>query len=150
MITAQCGCGKVQYKIHQQPLFRNYCHCSICQSVNHAAHADICVFRAREVETPDKTLIEYKAHAFPPILQRGKCIECGDIAVEFLKLGVLPEMAVIPSKILRADVPLPDPAFHMFYDNCVAEVDDSLPKGKGYLASQWLFAKQLISVLFKQ
>ncbi|UTW47270.1 GFA family protein [Bacterioplanoides sp. SCSIO 12839] len=147
-IKAQCRCGKVSFSIQGPALLRGYCHCSICQAVNHAPHADITVFRARDVEAPDASLLQYNAYKFPPILQRGKCADCGDIAIEYLTLGVLPKTVIVPTKNLSGDCVLPEPAFHMFYENRVADADDTLPKGKGYLASQWLFAKKLISVLF--
>ena len=45
-----CSCGEVEFTISSKPLFRGYCHCTICQRFNDAPYADITVFTADNLD----------------------------------------------------------------------------------------------------
>ena len=39
--SGRCSCGAVQFDTSDRPIFRAYCHCTICQKYNGAAYADL-------------------------------------------------------------------------------------------------------------
>ena len=146
-MNTHCSCGRVNYNIVGKPLLRAFCHCSICQAVNKAPYADITLFRYRDVVTPGDVNLEFKSHKFPPILKRGKCVACDNIAIEYLQLVAIPRMVIVPSDNVDDKSLIPAPALHIFYESRVADIEDSLPKYKGYLSSQLAFGRKLIDSL---
>ena len=150
-LTGQCECGDVQFHVDSDTLFRVICHCTICQEFNHAAFADISVFRAKDVQLPESYLVEYKTHKpSPAAVQRGKCIACNKPAIELLNLPLLPKLVIIPSSNFKNIELIPRPKFHVFYDKRLTDSADSLPKYNGFIASQTTFLKHLIVSFIKK
>lgn len=144
-----CRCGQAQFTVAGAPLFRFYCHCTICQAFNGAPFADVTVFRARGLALPPGDAIRFRAHRPPPNIQRGACAKCDGPAVELVNLPLLPRLAIVPSQNLP-DAPLPPAAFHMFYNRRRADANDKLPKYDGYWRSQLAFSRHLIPSLIRR
>ena len=150
-MDCQCSCGHVHYSVKGPGLLRGYCHCTICQSFNQSAYADITIFKASNVTLPDDAQVDYQAYKkIPPAVQRGKCVKCGSPAIERMKLPLLPELVIVPSGNAQAQAALPDASLHIFYHRRVKEIDDSLPKYEGFLSSQWAFASRLLAALARR
>lgn len=146
--SCQCKCGHVQFSVTGPVLMRGFCHCTICQTFNKAPFADISLFRGSDVSFPASDTVEYKAYKkVPPAVQRGKCVVCGEPAIERLKLPLLTEIVVIPSVNVKQTGFLPDPCLHIFYHRRVADAQDRLPKYEGFLSSQWAFSRRLLGAL---
>lgn len=142
-----CECGSVSYAVTGKPLFRMFCHCSICQKFNDADFGDIFVYRAADVEQPDKGLINFETYRPPPNVQRGKCTSCNKPAIEVLESRIMPNLIMVPANMLKQCNKQPPAFAHVFYDGRVADVQDDLPKYSGYLKSQLMFGKQLLKAL---
>lgn len=146
--NAQCSCASTKFRLQGKALLRGFCHCTICQAFNQAGYADITVFRADEVETPDPALVELKSYRSPQVLQRGKCVHCHKPAIEYFHLFPMPDLVIVPTaNILEADL-VPEPSLHIFYDRRVEDVQDRLPKYNGYLSSQIAFGRRLMTALW--
>ena len=145
--SASCQCGHVDFQITGKPLMRAYCHCTICQAENNAAYADVTIFRAKDVIAPPAEKVNFHAAKFPPILQRGKCVQCQQLSIEYLQLFPVPKTVFVPSKLIADQSQLPEPALHIFYDKRVNVINDELPKYSGYLSSQLAISRKLIKAL---
>ncbi|MFT5573671.1 MAG: hypothetical protein ACI9FR_002606 [Cryomorphaceae bacterium] len=143
-----CECGSVSYLVPSKPLFRMYCHCSICQKFNDAAYGDICVYRSADVERPKEGLVKFSTFRPPPNVQRGKCTSCKKPAIEILEAPLFPKLILVPGSMLRNRDLLPESVGHVFYEGRVADVQDGLPKHNGYLKSQLVFGKHLLEMLW--
>ena len=141
-ITGACQCGGVHFSARQSPLFRAICHCGICQRFNQASFGDVTVFRAGAVEAPRADTVAYQHHRWPPIVRRGRCKQCDKPAIEWLDAWL--RLAIVPSANLQTAKQLPLASLHIFYDCRVADVEDDLPKYRGYLASQWAFMRRVL------
>lgn len=49
-IGGRCSCGSFAFEVTGKPLFRAYCHCTICQKFNNADYSDVTVFYAKNVD----------------------------------------------------------------------------------------------------
>ena len=145
--NARCSCGKVSFEVIGPPLFRAYCHCSICREFNGADHADVTVFRADDVRGVDETGIDFKFYKRPPLVHRGTCRRCGGPAIEKARIPPTPRLLIVPSGNFGDDASLPVPSMHIFYGSRVADVDDGVPKHDGFVASQLAFGTSLIKGL---
>jgi hypothetical protein len=143
-----CECGSVAFSVPSKPLFRMYCHCSICQKFNDAEYGDIFVYRAADVQRPKDGLVEFGTFRPPPNVQRGKCVSCNKPAIEILDAPLFPKLILVPGSMFEGSDSLPESVGHVFYEGRVADVQDSLPKHSGYLRSQLVFGKHLIKSLF--
>lgn len=149
-INAHCHCQKVQIKLTSKPLLRFICHCQICQSYNQAEYADVCLFLATDVQLNDKAQIDYQAHQFPPILQRGTCRFCHSACIEKLNLFPLPKCIIVPVQNIQDPSTLPAPLMHVFYAFRVHNSHDQLPKYKNYLHSQLKLSYLLLRALWQK
>ena len=145
--NCQCSCGKARFSVHGRPIFRGFCHCTICQAFNQAPYADITLFRARDVAMPAPELVEYRTYRKPPAVQRGKCIACGGPALEFVQVFPMPRLIIVPSGNILDAALVPKPALHIFYDRRLVDFDDDLPKYTGYWQSQLAFGRKLLASL---
>lgn len=143
-----CECGQVEYPVPDKPLFRMYCHCSICQKFNGAAYGDIFVYRAADVQKPEEGLVDFSTFRPPPNVQRGKCASCQKPAIEILEAPFLPKLILVPGSMHKTNEPLPKSVGHVFYESRVTDAQDMLPKTNGYLKSQLVFGKHLLKALF--
>lgn len=146
-VNGHSHCAATKVVIHGQPLLRGFCHCTICQRFNQAPFADITLFRARDVEFADNSPVEFHAWRSPPIVLRGKCTACDQPAIEFMRLPLMPKLAIVPSASIADSALVPEPALHIFYDKRVANVDDELPKYTGYPKSELAFGRRILVAL---
>lgn len=146
---ARCECGANRLELSRRPLLRAICHCRICQDFNDASHADLLLFRKSDVRTSKTQRVVFNSYKWPPIVQRGRCSECGKPVIEHLQLPLFPKMAFVPTANVTGEESIPDPALHMFYHRRVGDVDDQVPKRSGYLASEFAFIRAMISALYR-
>jgi len=142
-----CACGHVRYATKGTPLFRAYCHCLICQEYNQADRADIIVMRSSDVEMDAADRIAFKSYRAPPILQRGKCRRCDGVALERMRIPLMPRLTILPAQTLDDSGGFPSSSFHMFYHRRVTDADDALPRHSTYLSSQLAFSSRLLRAL---
>lgn len=143
----QCACGSVRFSFEGPPLLRAYCHCQICQEFNCSARADIVLCRRSLLDLPADSPVDYRTYQWPGLVQRGRCRSCGKPAIEFLRMPLFPELAIIPSANCQQPPALPEASFHMFYHRRAADADDDLPRYSGYLGSQLGFLSHLLRAL---
>lgn len=146
--SGSCECRKSQFSINAKPLVRALCHCTICQEFNDAPYSDVFVVRSSGVTVEPDNKVVFKSYSSPPLVQRGKCSECGKPAIEFFRIPPLPKYAIIPAANMENTEALPAPQMHMFYNSRVADVNDKLPKYSGYLSSQLAFTRCLLKGSF--
>jgi hypothetical protein len=147
---AQCSCGHVSFEIIGEPLFRGYCHCTICQEFNQTDFADICLYRAKDIVMPENCKVEYKTYASPAMVYRGKCVLCKQPAVEYISSPLMPTLVIVPSSNIKDQDVLPSSLLHIFYHSRVRGVEDLLPKYEGYLTSQFALFRCLIRGYFSR
>jgi len=138
-----CSCGATSFQTIGEPLFRFYCHCTICQRFNDAPFADILVYRAEDVALPPMETVIFDTYRPPPNVQRGKCAKCGQPAVTVFAARFLPRLVTVPRPMFRSDAELPSPVAHGFYDKRVSDANDPFPKYEGYFRNQIAFLKFL-------
>ena len=138
-----CSCGATRFQTIGEPLFRFYCHCTICQRFNDAPFADIVVYRAADVALPPPGTVIFDTYRPPPNVQRGKCAKCGQPAVTVFAARFLPRLVTVHRPMFRSDAELPLPQAHGFYDQRVADAKDPYPKYECYCRNQIAFLKHL-------
>ena len=141
--TVKCGCGQTEFKVVGKPIFRVLCHCSICQKFNAAAHADILVYKTAQLTAPAAGKVSFSTYKPPPNVQRGKCAQCGQPAIEVFNMPLMPKLTMVPTGMFAKTSELPEPKAHLFYDKRLADVEDDLPKHNGFISSQLAFFKYL-------
>ncbi len=146
----RCPCGNVTFDVGGPPLFRMFCHCTICQRFTDSPFADIVVYPAASVGQPAEGSVDYATYKPPPNALRGKCAACSEPAIEQLDTLILPKLTMVPASMHHPDAALPGPVAHVFYDTRVADVDDALPKHQGFIPSQLAFVKHLLSARRKR
>ena len=138
-----CSCGATSFQTTGEPLFRFYCHCTICQRFYNAPFGDILVYRAEDVALPPAGTVIFDSYRPPPNVQRGKCASCGQPAVTVFKSRFLPRLVTVPRPMFRSDAELPSPMGHGFYDTRVSDAKDSLPMYEGYFQNLFVFLKHV-------
>ncbi len=136
-----CGCGATRFRTLGAPLFRIFCHCTICQKFNKAPFADVLVYRGEDVAVPQAGAVSFDTYKPPPNVQRGKCATCGQPAIEVFSAPLMPKLTMIPRPMFLADAELQSPVAHIFYDKRVSDAEDTKPKHLGYMRSQLAFLK---------
>jgi len=147
IMKGQCSCGSIVVESIQAPLFRAYCHCSLCREYNKTSYADVIVFTAKDVSPVDEHGIKFKAYKKPPLVQRGTCTQCGQAVLEKVSVPLMPKLTIIPSSMITNKSQLPDPVMHMFYDKRVEDSQDEVKKYQGFMASQLAFSGKLMKSL---
>lgn len=137
----QCHCGAAAFEVQRAPLMRFICHCTICQRFNGTPFADMVVLRSDGVVPPADGTVDFGTYRPPPAVQRGKCATCNKPAIEFMRLPLMPALTFVPAANFADAAALPAPRLHTFYDKRVVDIDDGLPKHRGYLKSQLAFAR---------
>ena len=143
-LSGGCHCGAVRFTLSAPPIMRSYCHCGICQAFNKAPYADITLVRPRYLTVNDLAAVAFQTYRRPPNVQRGRCRNCDQPAIEHLNLPGTRALTIIPTRNFDAATALPPARMHGFYDCRVEDVADALPKYSGYWASQLGFASHLI------
>jgi len=144
-IKANCACGNVELKIFGSALFRLFCHCTICQRFNGAPFADVVIYKAAQVSTPPTETVSFSTLKPPPNAQRGKCIRCHKPIIEKIVAPIFPKLTVVPASAHNDLGALPDSIAHVFYDKRIHDSNDSLPKYRGYVSSQFAFLQFLFA-----
>ena len=141
--NSSCSCGDTTFDLSGKPLFRAFCHCTICQAYHGRPFADFCFFRKSDMVMPEREKSVYKSHKFPPILMRGKCVKCTGTTIEYFRFP-LNGYVIVPTYNIGGEDLIPAPSFHMFYDTRVADIEDQLPKYSGFFISQLGFSKTFL------
>jgi hypothetical protein len=131
-------------------VLRFLCHCTICQAFNNSAQADICVYTNGQVRLPDDHPVDFQTYRRPPAVDRGKCRACGQPAIEYFRLPLLPDIVFVPSANHPDPAALPAPAMRMFYNSRVADAEDDLPRHEGYWPSQLAFLRGYLAGLIRR
>lgn len=148
--SGSCRCGSSKFRVNGDSLCRFFCHCTICQSVYKQPFADVTAFRARDVEMPVNSKLEFRRLRSPPALNRGFCPECHMPVVGFLSLIPGLGIAFVPSANLPDKRELPKPFAHIFYQSRAGDVSDAVPKVSGYWRSEGAVGQNLIPAFFRQ
>jgi hypothetical protein len=106
-------------------------------------------FWAGSVNVPANEPIEFRRYRAPPALRRGTCAKCGNPVVAFLKLVSGLTAAFVPSQNFPRAAELPAPRRHIFYDRRVANAADSIPKLRGYWASEVYVTRTMFADLLR-
>ena len=144
-----CDCQQSKLSVTGEPLFRMVCHCEICQKVL-GGPSDSVILRARDVETADKLDLNFQRYRPPPNVNRGKCLACEKVLVEYFQLIPGVKYAIVPCKNFEDGATLPAPSFHMFYNRRKADYTDNLPKYNGYWPSQLAFMRKLLATALRK
>ena len=142
--NCQCSCGDTKFAISSPALTRAYCHCTICQQFNDAAFADVVIYKNKAISLVDKSTIEFNTYKAPPALARGKCKTCAQPVIEFLTLGPLIALVVVPAGVIGKEVEIPAPSCHLFYNQRHEDHNDNVPKYCGYLTSQLALTHRIL------
>jgi len=146
-ITGRCSCGSIAVESSNDPLFRAYCHCSLCQEYNKAPYADVVVFTAKDVLPVEENGINFKAYKKPPLVQRGTCSQCAQAVLEKVSIPLMPKLTIVPTSMITDKNQLPEPSMHIFYDKRMEDIHDEIKKYRGFMASQMAFNGKLIKSL---
>jgi len=143
MTPVPCSCpgGHAAFPVKGAPLFRFFCHCTICQRFNDAPYADMLVYRAEDVDLPPPGAVEFVTLKPPPNVRRGKCAHCGAPTIETFHVPLLPKLTMVPRAVHPNDAALPQSSAHVFYETRIDDADDALPKHEGFVRSQWAFLR---------
>jgi hypothetical protein len=147
--TCSCRCGSSRFVVDGEPIGRLFCHCKICQAFNARPYADVTFFAAGAVTLPANSAVTFKQYRRPPAVDRGSCPACGGPVVEFLALGPLKMLSIVPYQSFERPSELPEPSRHVFYHRRTADVSDSLPKISGYWPSEISVLGKIIGGLFR-
>ena len=139
----KCACEQTAFNVLGQPQFRMLCHCTICQKFNAAPRADILVYKMSQVTMPADGAVSFSTFKRPPNVQRGKCVQCGQAAIEVFNMPLMPKLVLVPVGMVDRSAEIPEPKAHMFYDKRLADAQDDIPKHQGFIPSQWAFFKYL-------
>jgi hypothetical protein len=145
-----CLCVASRFAVAGDPIGRFFCHCTICQRIYRKPFADATYFWAGAVAVPANEPIEFRRYRPPPALRRGTCAKCGNPVVAFLKLVPGLTVAFVPSQNFPRPAELPAPGRHIFYDRRVADVADSIPKLRGYWASEVYVTRTMVADLLRR
>lgn len=148
--SSSCQCGAVQIDILAAPVFRTYCHCTICQEYNKAPFADVCAFYSNDVVIKDEQAIGFKVYQSPPLVHRGTCMNCECSVAEKIHIPLMPRLVVIPTLNIVDKTSLPESSMHGFYHRRLADFNDDLPKHTTVMASQLAFSGALMKAMYRR
>jgi hypothetical protein len=146
----RCSCGACEFRVTGKPLFRIFCHCTICRRFNAAPFADVVMYRSRDVENPTLGAVNFETYRPPPNVQSGKCAKCSKAAIEVFESRLLPSLTMVPFTMFESGTDMAQPSAHVFYEKRETEVNDALPKHCGYLRSQAAFGRYLVLSLLRR
>ncbi len=142
-INCQCACGHTQFSVKGPAKLRMICHCTICQKFNGTSFADILVYQSAKVSPPAEGVVVFNTYKAPPNVQRGKCSQCGQAAIEVFNMPLFPKLTMVPAAMMSGSSELPAINGHMFYEKRCSDAKDDSPKHHGFIASQMAFFKYL-------
>jgi len=108
------------------------------------AYADVTVLSQEDVVLPRDHGIHFKKYRSIVGIDRGTCPECSQPVIALAGKGAK-GLAFVAAANYSGESMLPSPKIHIFYDHCVSEIADDLPKYRGYLRSQFAVMRLLKS-----
>lgn len=136
VVVAQCLCGSTEVEGKLPPLFRSYCHCTLCRRLHRAEVVPFVGFKDGDLRvTKGEELLT--GYATSESMTRFHCSKCGcalynkshledykfcDVPLEGFRHG--PDGQVMHRELLA-------PTVHIHYDRRVKDVQDSLDKFVG-------------------
>ena len=143
-VHCRCACGKTSLVVAGPLLGRVRCHCTLCQSANRAAFADSTVLSARFVPLERVEHVRFETLRKTRAIERGFCRSCGRFVVAYSNTLPFFSLAFVPAACYPKQVPLPEPAMHIYYESRVADVADDLPKHVGAWSSKIAFLRMIL------
>ena len=119
-----CYCGAVDVTVTGEPAAAALCHCESCRKWHAAPINAWCIWPAANVTISGPTVTSDTNEASG----RVSCEKCGGCVANH-KPAV--NMTVVYAQILAGSGMKYQPAFHIFYDERVADFADGLPKFSG-------------------
>ncbi|MES1964225.1 GFA family protein [Psychrobacter sp. AH5] len=142
-----CSCCSNTYLINNTPIARFICHCTICQEYTGQAYNDITVLVKPDVSELKLMRTKFRRWKLPPNISRGLCKSCNKPSIEMAMGG---NLLLVPTSNYADAAALPEPSMHLFYNRRVADIDDKLPKYKGFAQSQAMIVKALAQGLYNR
>jgi len=139
-----CPCKTNQFAITGAPMTRFFCHCTICQEKYQAPYADVVLFPLGGLTLPESHSISFGQYKRFGAIDRGVCTQCHQPAMAKAGEGAKGLAFIAAHNIANPEL-LPAASMHVFYGTRVADVEDSLPKYRHYLSSQFAFLKLLLT-----
>lgn len=126
MITGQCLCGAVRYRIRAAPLVMYHCHCSQCRRASGSSFATNILIRSEhfELSSGEDTLAWFESS---PGKRRHFCSRCGSPI--FSASEATPQLRSVRCGTLDIDPGLrPSGHFHVGSRAPWFEITDGLPQ----------------------
>ena len=142
-----CSCWSNTYTISQTPIARFICHCTICQEYTGQAYNDVTVLLKSDVSELNLTSTKFRRWKLPPNINRGLCKRCHKPSIEMAMGG---NLVLVPTNNYPDIDALPEPTMHLFYNRRVEDINDDLPKYKGFVQSQAMMVKALAQGMYKR
>ena len=139
-----CPCETNQFEISGSPMTRFFCHCTICQEKYQAPYADVVLFPLAGLTLPEDHSISFGQYKRFGAIDRGICTDCHQPVMAKAGEGNK-GLAFVAAHNVANPASLPAPSMHVFYGTRVADIEDSLPKYRHYLSSQFAFLKLLLT-----
>ena len=139
-----CPCKTNQFAITGAPMTRFFCHCTICQEKYQAPYADVVLFPLGGLTLPESHSISFDQYKRFGAIDRGVCTQCHQPAMAKAGEGAK-GLAFIAAHNIANPESLPAASMHIFYGTRVEDAEDSLPKYRHYLSSQFAFLKVLLT-----
>ena len=142
-----CSCCSNTYTINHAPMARFICHCKICQEYTGQAYNDITVLLKPDVSELNLMRTKFRRCKLPPNISRGLCKRCNKPSIEMAMGG---NLVLIPTNNYPDIAALPEPTMHLFYNRRVEDINDDLPKYKGFAQSQAMIVKTLAQGMYNR
>lgn len=137
-----------QYLYHQRtPIARFICHCTICQEYTGQAYNDVTVLLKSDVSELNLINTKFRRWKLPPNISRGLCKRCHKPSIE---MAMGSNLVLVPTNNYPDIAALPEPTMHLFYNRRVEDMNDDLPKYKGFIQSQTMMVKALAQGMYKR
>ncbi|SNT70251.1 GFA family protein [Psychrobacter sp. LV10R520-6] len=144
---ASCSCYSNTYTINNKPIGRFICHCTICQEFTGQAYNDVTVLLKSDVSELKLINTKFRRWKLPPNINRGLCTRCNKPSIVMAVGG---NLILVPTANYPDGAALPEPTMHLFYNRRVEDMDDDLPKYKGFVQSQAMMVKVLAQGRYKR
>lgn len=142
-----CSCCSNTYIINHTPVGRFICHCTICQEYTGQAYNDVTVLLKPDVSELNLISTKFRRWKLPPNISRGLCKRCHKPSIEMAMGG---NLILVPTNNYPDIAALPEPTMHLFYNKRVEDINDDLPKYKGFVQSQTMMVKALAQGMYKR
>ena len=125
-ISGNCLCGSVTWAVEEEPVLQLYCHCNSCQKAHSAVLAAVAYFSLEDLsvvgDLKSQSVVERDFAAV-----RHSCAQCGSRVMntpggegnDYMR-GIFP--------VLCDSQDWFEPSMHIFYEERVIDISDTLPK----------------------